>query len=101
MGRVIAVERPFENLQVYSGLYNVYTISIHSVRAVTYDEKNGCMSIKTEAETIVLHSGQGNWTRGELTESFVDIKEYAVERFGENKVICTEGGKLYTLVILK
>ena len=100
MGKIVAINRPLGNLELYSGESNAYTISIFTVRAVTYDEKNGCMSIKTDAETIVLHSGQGNWTRSELTEAFVNIQEYSSEIFG-NKVICTEGGKLYTLVILK
>lgn len=100
MGRIITINRSLGNLELYSGENNAYAINILTVRAVTYDEKNGYMSIKTDAETIVLHSGQGNWTRSELTEAFVNIQEYFSEIFG-NKVICTEGGKLYTLTILK
>lgn len=100
MGRIIVINRPLGHWELYSGENNAYIINILTVRAVTYDEKNGYMSIKTDAETIVLHSGQGNWTRSELTEAFVNIQEYFSEIFG-NKVICTEGGKLYTLTILK
>ena len=100
MGRIIVINRPLGHWELYSGENNDYIINILTVRAVTYDEKTGYMSIKTDAETIVLHSGQGNWTRSELTEAFVNIQEYFSEIFG-NKVICTEGGKLYTLTILK
>lgn len=88
---------------VFNSQDSFFRIPVTGLRACVLDERNGFLSIKTQHETLNLHST--GWKREDLLDAFVAATEALMSHYADRpdldeKVIVTEAGGITTLVNL-
>lgn len=88
---------------VFSSQDGFFRIPVTGLRACTLDERNGFLSIRTQHETLNLHSTGWKWE--DLLDTFVAATEALMSHYADRpdldeKVTVTEAGGITTLVNL-
>lgn len=88
---------------VFSSQEGFFRIPVTELRACVLDERNGFLSLKTQHETLNLHSTGWRWE--DLLDAFVAATEALMSHYTDRpdldeKVTVTETGGITTLVNL-